>query len=357
MNVLYFGTYTSNYPRNRNIIKGLQKNGVEVIECSIRAKPRFVPNFLEICLRLIKKYQSNYDAMIVGFPGHSDIPLAKLLTKANKKPLIFDAFLSLYDSAVFDRKVIKEGSLKSKYYYYQDKFTCFLSDIVLLDTNEHINYFHKEFGINKDKFRRVFVGTDEDIFYPRENTKGDDSFIITFHGKFIPLHGIQYIVGAAKLLENCRDIRFEILGSGQTYNSIINLANKLRTSNIIFREKVKYEELPNFIKRGDVCLGIFGDTAKAKRVIPNKVFEILAMRKPLITGDSPAIKEASIVDRKNALLVELGGSKAIANAILELKEDKNLRNHIAKRGYRLFKKNFTQRIIGQEVKKILEEVI
>lgn len=298
--------------------------------------------------------------MIIGFPGgRYYLPLAKLLTLLNRKPLVFDAFISEYDTKVFDRNIIDEKSLRSKFYFYSDKIPCVMSDIILLDTNEHIDYFVDTFKIPREKFRRIFVGTDDEVFYPKEKIKSyeDNIFLVTFHGSFIPVHGIQYIVKAAKLLENYKDVKFEILGSGQTYNYIINLSRKLKTYNIVFKEKVKYTELPNFIARGDICLGIFGDTAKAKRAIPNKIYEILAMRKPLITGDSPAIKEGGIIDRKNALLVEMGNSEAIANAILELKDNEDLRNKIAENGYKLFKENFTTKIIGNDVKKVLQEVI
>lgn len=351
MKVLCFGSYDPKYPRNRVIAKGLQENGVEVTECNDLSK---------IWLRypnLIRKYKSDYDATIVLFLGHTNIPLAKILTTLTAKPLIFDAFISLYDTYVFDRKWVKEGSLKSKFYFYLDKLTCMISDIILLDTNEHINYFHETFGIEKKKFRRIFVGTDNTIFYPREKTKSDDAFIITFHGTFIPLHGIQYIVRAAKLLENQKDIKFEILGFGQTYAEIRGLSQKLNVKNITFREMVSYEELPNFIAEGDVCLGIFGNTAKARMVIPNKVFEILAMKKPLLTGASPAIREAGIIHRENALLVEMANPKAIAEGILELKKDEKLKNNIAKRGYELFKKNFAPEIIGKYLKRVLEEIM
>lgn len=351
MKVLRFGSYDPNYPRNRIIVEGLRKNGVKVIECN---------DLSEIWLRypnLIRKYTSKYDVMFVCHPGYTSVPLARILTKLSAKPLIFDAFISLYDTNVFDRKLTKEDSLKSKFYFYLDKFACMLSDVVLLDTNEHINYFHRTFDIDKEKFRRIFIGADDAIFYPREIERKKDTFNITFHGTFIPLQGIQYIVKAAKLLEDHKEIKFELLGSGQTYTKIINLSQKLNAKNIVFQKPVNYEKVPYFIARGDVCLGIFGDTAKAKRVIPNKVFEILAMKKPLITGASPAIREAGIVNRKNALLVEMANPTAIADGILELKKDKKLRNNIAKRGYELFKKNFIPKIIGRHLKRVLEEVM
>ena len=354
MKVCYFGSYDKECTRNRIIIKGLKQNGVEVVECNDRH------SFLRKYLSLAKKYFSldDFDAVIVGEFGQTDVPTAWILTKITKKPLIFDVFVSTYDGIIHDRKLFKENSFRAKYYYYLDKISCKLPKILFLDTNEHIKYFNEEFGISEKKFRRIFVGSDDEIFYPRKNVKNNDTFTITFYGSFIPLHGLQYIVRAAKLLEEYKDIKFEILGSGQTYNFIRDLSEKLKICNIVFiKERVKYEEIPNFITKSDVCLGIFGDTAKAKRVIPNKVYEALAMGKPLITGDSPAIKECGIVNRKNTLLVEMANPEAIANAILELKDDEKLRNDIAKNGLALFKENFTPKIIGKGVKKVLEEVL
>jgi glycosyltransferase involved in cell wall biosynthesis len=80
------------------------------------------------------------------------------------------------------------------------------------------------------------------------------------------------------------------------------------------------------------------------------------MKKPLITGDTPAIREVGIADRRHALLVELGNPRALADAILELKEDERLKRRIAEGGYALFKEKFTPKAIGERLKNIIEEV-
>lgn len=350
MKVLYFGSYYPDYSRNRINIKGLQKNNVEVIECS-NYSAQIWSKFLE----LMRNYKSDYNAMIIGFPGNYYVPFGKLLTKLNKKPLIFDAFLSIFDTNVFDRKLVKEGSLKAKYYFWLDRLACVLSDTVLLDTNEHINYFCREFAIEKKKFKRIFVGADDEVFYPREIEKKNDVFTVEFHGGFIPLQGVDFIIRAAKILEDFKDIRFEIIGSGQTYNDVMSLSRELKLKNVVFRGWVKYEHLPYHIAKADVGLGIFGKTKKANRVIPNKAFQVLAMKKPLVTGDSKAVREAHLINKKNAMLVEMANPRKIANTILELKEDEKLREKIAKNGFELFKKNFTLAAIGKELKKTIQE--
>ena len=66
-----------------------------------------------------------------------------------------------------------------------------------------------------------------------------------------------------KLLEKYKDIRCELLGYGQTYRDMVKLAKTLRLKNVIFHKRfLKYEELPNFIARADICLGIFGKKEK-----------------------------------------------------------------------------------------------
>jgi glycosyltransferase involved in cell wall biosynthesis len=326
MTICYFGIYDKNYPRNRIIIKGLKLNGINVIEVNDRTQG--IKKFWYLFFKHWK-IRNKYDVMIVGFPGQIIVPFAKLITK---KKIIFDAFTSLYDSLVFDRQTVKPRSLQAKYYWFLDWMSCKLVDIVLLDTNAHIDYFVETFKIKKNKFVRIFVGSDEAVFKPTQNAKIHDFFLVHFHGSYIPLQGVAYILEAAKMLEN-ENIRFNIIGS-----KIKEHYKNAGYKNINFIDNVKYEELSNYISLSDVSLGIFGNTDKAKRVIPNKVFEAMAVRKIIITADTPAIKEL-FTDRKNILLCDIADANDLVQKIKLLKNDKISSSKIIENCYQLFLDN------------------
>ncbi|MEK7127728.1 MAG: glycosyl transferase family 1, partial [Patescibacteria group bacterium] len=137
MNICYFGSYDKEYPRNRTIIKGLIKNGEKVYECHSNKSiisGRWIIlfyNFLKI----------KCDLIIVGFPGHIDVFPAWILAKIFRKKLVFDAFISLYDSRCFDRKDFLPNSWQGKALWLVDKISCTLPDKILMDTKTHVNYF------------------------------------------------------------------------------------------------------------------------------------------------------------------------------------------------------------------------
>lgn len=351
--VLCFGPYLPSYTRNRIILKGLRKNNVDVIQCHDYSSPSTVLRFSKLAIKLVRKVRLNYNSLLIlGFYGHILAPWAKFI---QEKPVILDMFVGLHETLVIDRKYVGENSAVSEFYYLVDKYAPRVSDVILSDTTTHINYFSREFGLDETKFRRIFVGEDDDVFYPRLVRKQDNKFSLLFWGWFIPLQGIEHILECAKILENESDITFKIIGRGQTYHKMIRLSKHLSLKNVNFESPVPLEKLPNEIAKADVCLGIFGSSEKAKRVIPNKVYESLAMGKPLITSDSPAIREA-LTNDENCVLCERANPEAIADSILMLKEDEELRRKIALNGYDLFKRRFTPKAIGFELKKILMDL-
>jgi glycosyltransferase involved in cell wall biosynthesis len=350
LKICYFGHYDSDYARNRIIKKALKKLGADVIEINSQAK-----NIARYGRLLSASAACKFDLMVVGFLGHTDMPLAKLVCSFKKRPVIFDAFISLYDSAVWDRQLFHPESFTAKRLYYFDKLACRLADIVLLDTDTHIRYFVDTFRLPRRKFRRVWAGADGDSMYPRPYVHDNAAFTVFFYGSFIPLHGAEYIIRAAKILaRQSPDIHFTVIGSGQTLQMARELAVGL--SNVQFLGRVAYDQLPGLMSEAQLCLGIFGTTAKVQRVIPNKVFDALAVGRPVISADTPAIKEA-LTHGENVWLCPAGDGEALADAILTLKKDNGLRERIAENGHCYFKRHFSINAIAKELRFVIGSLL
>ena len=348
MKILYFGIYNPNYSRNRVLIKGLKNNGVAVAECNVTYHSSIT------YLKLLWKYllsKKDFDVMVVGFPGQEVMFLARCLTR---KPIIFDAFTSHYEGYILDRQKFSRNSLRARWYRWLDRVSCQLADLVLLDTQAHIDYFINEFDLPVGKFRRIFVGTDSDIFYPQPEKITNARFTVHFHGHYIPLQGVKYIVVAAKLLER-EAILFNLVGQGQEHQAVRALAEEQSVSNINFIGEVSYDKLSELINTADICLGVFGVGSKARVVIPNKIFEAIACAKPVITADTPAVREL-FNDNENIMLCQVANPQDLADKIMILKNDTTRRARIGQAGYKLFQTNLTENIIGAMLRRFIKAV-
>ena len=357
MRILFIAGREPDYIRNKVILKGLRENGVEILECTSLSG-----SYLTRLPAVIKKWfgtlwrRETFDAVFVGFLGHPLVPIVK--KTAPKKPIIFDVHSSFYDTLVKDRGRFKDGSIMSRLLQAFDRYSCSLADKVFLDTYEHANYFRDQFDLEPELFERTLVGADDLLFYPREKDPGD---VFTVHfqggggGMLLPLHGFPYILKAAKLLEDRDDIKFNMICSVEDfgYDSLIE---ELNPRNVDFIGMVPAEEVPEVIARADLCLGVFGSTPKAQRVIPGKVYEALAMGKPVITARTPAIAEL-LTDRVDVFLCDPASPESLAEAILTLKNDKKLMNDIAQQGYRKYRDECTPEVIGKRLKEVLKRVI
>ena len=125
-------------------------------------------------------------------------------------------------------------------------------------------------------------------------------------GKLIPLHGLETILAAARLVP---DLRITVAGRGQ-----LDALLETRPPNVEWVPWIEYDRLGDAYRSCLCALGIFGTSAKAARVIPNKVFQALACGAPVITADTPATREL-LVDRESALLIPArrrGGARGCA---------------------------------------------
>lgn len=343
------------YMRNAMLLRALKCSGFEVLECTSSSK-YYLKRYLDIIFKFIT-YRDKHDLIFVGYFGQPIVPIVK---KLSKKPIIFDAFVSSYDTLCFDRKVFSPRSIFGRFFFWLDKYSCELSNIVLLDTDAHINYFVEMFGLSSVQFQKIYVGADTSLFSPMGSNTSKRNFKVFYYSTYHPLHGVEIIIKSAKLLEKFDDIEFEIIGDGMEFDKIKQLSNDLNIVNVKFENRIPfnsfYNEVRYHIAEADVCLGgHFSSVDKAKRVIAEKTFEFIAMKKPVIVGDNPANREL-LEDRKSAIFVKHADPEALSAAILMLKENRTLMNTIAEGGYKVFMDKCASNMIENSVSNIIKSL-
>lgn len=349
MRVLFICGREPEYVRNQIILRALRQFA-DVNEITDSSKT-YLRRHLRLLFKLFLRYKS-HDIVFVGFYGYLLVPLLRLLTR---KPIIFDAYLSTYNTLCYDRRVVKPESLLGQLVFVMDRLACRLADVVILDTRAHIDYFTKLYRLPPEKFRVLYLGYDEELFYPRP-APPERPFKVFYYGSFLPLQGIEYVVRAAKLLEHEPDIVFQIAGDGLRSGEIRALAEALECKNIGFLGWIPYHQLPDAIAQASVCLGgHFSDTAKAQHVIATKTFQFLGMAKPTIVGDNPANTEI-FTHGEHVYMCRVADPRSLVDAILTLRADRALREKIAWGGYRHSVERYSSARIGAALRNILQEV-
>ena len=253
------------------------------------------------------------------FPGHHIVWLAWLLTRFPRKHLVFDAFVSAHDTLVSDRKKIHPWNPAAWMVWLLDFIDCHLADEILIDTKTHKDFFSRTFRVHPANITVVYLEAPEE-FRPDPHGKhiARHTCEVLFYGSYIPLQGIDVILKAAATMQHQKEnVRFTLVGGGQTYAQMRMLAGEWKLTNVIFKPFVPLADIPQLIYDADICLGIFGTSDKAKRVIPHKVVECMACGATVITADTPAIRE-KYRDGENIHLVPPGDPHALAGKIVEI---------------------------------------
>ena len=352
--VLYTCGREPNYTRNEVILRALRAH-YAVTEVTDTHPGSLIMRSLRVLPQLILKLRrEDYDLVFVGFYGYLLMPWVRRLTQ---RPIIFDAFVSNYDTLCFDRQLFHPYSFAGRLALRFDVTACNAADRVLLDTASHAAYFAETLKLPADRLHHLYVGCNEDMFFPRQAGRSDGQFRVLYYSSYLPLHGVEHIITAAKLLRDRENVRFRLIGRGMRYAAVHQLAQRLSTSNVEFVPPVPYAQLPSEIAAADLCLGgPFGNTPKARRIIPGKTFQLLAMARPVIAADTPGNREL-LTHGQSAYLVPLADPEALAAAIVRLQDDVVQREALAAGGHQCFKRHSSEAVIRQRLHNLIAEKV
>ncbi len=337
--VMVWGTYDTGKPRVRIMLAALRRAYASLREVHVavwdgvedKSQERGLRRRLALAWRWLRSYPGllyrfvrspRPDVVVVGYLGTIDVLVLWPWARLKGVPIVWDAFLSLHDTVVHDRRMVGSCHPAALALYALEWLACRAADCVVLDTDAHAALFERSFGLPRSRLASVMVGVEDDAFTrpaaAASSTRGDaDPPTVLFYGQFIPLHGVETIVEAATLLRDAH-VRWVLVGTGQEAASVDERLRARGLANVERHAWVRYGDLATWIAHADVCLGIFGTSGKAARVIPNKVFQVLAAGRPLVTRDSPAMRELVGDDREGVALIPAGDALALADAVLAM---------------------------------------
>ena len=348
--VCVLGHYERDYPRNVIVRRWLAELGYEVIEAHSTVDFPWRHGALA---RRVLKLPAHTAAIWVAEGGHRLVPLVKLWAKARGLPVIFDPFISRYDTRVNDRQWYAPGSAQAWIAKWQDWSGCVAADHLVFDTAEHEAYFRSHYRL-RGPATVLEVAVDEEVFVRRPTPTADARAAeVLFYGTFIPLHGIETILGAAAKLKGRTDIRFTIIGRGQQYDAMRAHATTLDIPAVDWVEPMPPAALAQRVAKATVCLGIFGRSRKASSVVPNKVVQCAAMGKAIISRDSTAM--ARYFDETSACLVPAGDASALASAVASLVDDTARRDALGEAAHAVFEARFSAAALRPRLQQILTD--
>ncbi len=342
MRVLFVASYYQpRYVRQAVLLHILQQSEHTVRTCIANGPRRL--RLIRTLWRFVRMSKKNIDVVVIGYRGFEILLPIWLLTR---RPIIFDAFISPYDTLVNDRQTLPVRSLSARCTYWMEKILYRLPRVTLFDTAQHADWIAALFRLPRRRFDWLPVGYDETLFRSHASAPTSKHITVFFYGTGLPLHGIEIVVQAAAALAAESRIQFHIVGPWP--------AAQLHGKNIQHTRWIPYEELPAAISEADICLaGHFSDVPKAARVVPGKAFQFLAMQRPIILGDNPANR--SLFSDQECRYVPMHDAAALADAIRMLAADPTLRTQLADAGH--YRVQEIQRGLSQRIYRVINAYV
>jgi len=258
----------------------------------------------------------------VPYPGIFLVALLSFLPRRLKpQRIVLDAFISIHDTVVNDRKILRQEGLPAALLKRIEKRAYRHADKLIVDTEQNAGFLREVFLLPETKVSAVPLSTNEEHFRHAPYAPRNGPVRVLFIGTLIPLHGMQNILGAASLLAHRDDIRFKLIGDGQDAHLI---ASHLKTAGTRLEWERNWqspEQLFGEISQADICLGIFGAGDKADRVCPLKIYAYAAVGRPVITGDTSWLRESAKEFRRPVFAgVDRTDPALLAERIVQLAE-------------------------------------
>ena len=157
-----------------------------------------------------------------------------------------------------------------------------------------------------------------DVMTLKESLGLKNKIIISYLGTHGLAHGLKFILESISKISN-PDLHFLFIGDGAEKQNLIKYSKTLNSKNFTFLESVTKSEIPLYIEISDFSLVNLKKSSEFKNVIPSKIFENIAMYKPILLGVEGESKKL-IDDYQVGVSFEPENKESFLNAIYDIQK-------------------------------------
>jgi len=278
------------------------------------------------------------DVVIGTSPQFFTVISAWALAKFKRVPFVFE----LRD--IWPASITAVGAMKGSWIIkVLEKLELFLyhqADLIISVTRSFKQELQNR-GVSANKIKVVLNGVDLSKYKPLPEKDKSFSEEFQLQGKFVAgyvgthglAHALDSIIEAAELLKADDDIRIMFAGGGADRSRLERLVETRGLSNVVMIPRQPKEKMQKVWSVCDVSLVSLRDTPLFSTVIPSKIFESMAMGLPIIISVPEGESTQIIRTQKAGLVIPPENPNRLAEALLNIKNDKDMYNTYAKNGF------------------------
>jgi glycosyltransferase involved in cell wall biosynthesis len=254
------------------------------------------------------------------------VALVPRLLGAKLVHYMFEATPEMYA----DRFDLKPGGFIEKALRWMERISVRFANVSIVE-GPYEREMRGKRGVDVRRIGVVMNVPEGHLFQPQAATKADGGYEMITHGSLLKRYGIQTLIEAMpRLRAEIPDVKLWVVGDGEYRDELEAMAKSLGVSDVIeFTGWVKHEEVAGYIDRCQI-----GIVPMLYNQLPNKLFECIAMGKPVVVGDVPSIRTA--FGPETVLYYDTGDAHQLADRVLDVYRDAEAAQAMAARAQATF---------------------
>jgi glycosyltransferase involved in cell wall biosynthesis len=290
------------------------------------------------------------DVVIATSPQFFVAIAGYLVSLIKRRPFVFEV------RDLWPESIVQLGQLKNKWLIkFLESIEVFLyqrASMIVSVTDSFVPIIARK-GIDKGKIVVIKNGVDLELFNPdkshpelKKDLHLQGKFIVSYIGTHGLSHALDKVLETAAILRDNPEIHFLFVGEGAEKENLIKQKALLQLSNVTFLDQIDKADLPYYYNLSDIVLITLRDLALFRTVIPSKMFEIMAMARPIIISVDGEARKIVADEAGAGIYVEPENPHQLREAILSLYRDALKRSQLGQNGRIFVEKYYNRQVLA-----------